>query len=522
MFYTKYRPQKFSEIQKPNETADALVNEIKSDKTVHAYLFVGPRGTGKTTTARILAKALNCTDLQKNGDPCGECANCKAIQAGNFVDLIEIDAASNRGIDDIRDLRDKVRLAPSIGKRKIYIIDEVHMLSTDAFNAFLKTLEEPPRNTVFILCTTEFHKVPETIKSRCQVFRFKRATLEQLVNKLHAIAKTEKAKVEDTDLEKIALASLGGYRDAETLLQQIIEGEVDIESFLNTSPYETYQNFTALLLDRDAAGALTVINKSFESGTDLYMWTGEFLRYLRSLLFIKAGVSDEVLDVTAELLKEIKGQAGACTNAWLIKTLNLFMEAQRNVRSSFIPQLPIELAIVDTCSFENDGTVPSAKPTAKPSSSTSAPSMPKKVEKFVEILSKEPDDATEPELADVKISFSLVETKWTELVQKVSKINNSVSALLKAGKPRRLEGRFVVLEVSYAFHKERLESAKNRELVEKALSEVYEANLGIKCDLIKSADAGKLTDFNITVPASNVKDTSALLEVFDGGLPLTV
>ncbi|HSX39613.1 MAG TPA: DNA polymerase III subunit gamma/tau, partial [Candidatus Saccharimonadales bacterium] len=171
MFYTKYRPQIFTEISQPNAAADALMNEVATNKLSHAYLFIGPRGTGKTTTARILAKAANCTDLQKNGDPCNKCPNCKAIQNGNFMDLIEIDAASNRGIDDIRDLKDKIKLAPSTGSKKVYIIDEVHMLTTEAFNALLKTLEEPPKNVVFVLCTTEAHKVPDTIKSRCQVFK---------------------------------------------------------------------------------------------------------------------------------------------------------------------------------------------------------------------------------------------------------------------------------------------------------------------------------------------------------------
>ena len=191
MYYTKYRPQTFKEIQRPNDIADALMQQIKTDKTVHAYLFTGPRGIGKTTVARLLAKGLSCINLSKEGDVCGKCAFCLAVQNGNLIDLIEIDAASNRGIDDIRDLKEKVRLLPVEGKKKIYIIDEVHMLTNEAFNALLKTLEEPPKHAVFILCTTEFHKVPETIKSRCQVFKFKRPTRGQIVEKLKRIADLE-------------------------------------------------------------------------------------------------------------------------------------------------------------------------------------------------------------------------------------------------------------------------------------------------------------------------------------------
>ena len=194
MFYLKYRPQKFSDLIAPNPVADGLVNQVKGNNVSHAYLFVGPRGTGKTTTARILAKAVNCEDIQPNGDPCDKCSNCKAITKGNFPDLIEIDAASNRGIDDIRLLRDKIGLAPSQGRTKVYIIDEVHMLTAEAFNALLKTLEEPPEHAIFILCTTEASKVIDTIKSRCQIFSFRRASVEQIVSKLEFILKNEKSR----------------------------------------------------------------------------------------------------------------------------------------------------------------------------------------------------------------------------------------------------------------------------------------------------------------------------------------
>ena len=243
MFYTKYRPQIFSQISKPNDVAEALANQIKSGKTGHAYLFVGPRGTGKTTAARILAKALNCENISKSGDPCDECKVCSSIKLGSFMDLIEIDAASNRGIDDIRELKDKIKLAPSSGGKKIYIVDEVHMLTTEAFNALLKTLEEPPAHAVFVLCTTEDHKIPETIKSRCQIFKFKRATTNQIVEKLKHICKKENVKMKDEDLLKIANASAGGFRDAENLLQQIIEGELDVDSFVGVSSKQIYIDF---------------------------------------------------------------------------------------------------------------------------------------------------------------------------------------------------------------------------------------------------------------------------------------
>ena len=235
MYYTKYRPQKFSDISRTNDVADVIANQIKSGKTAHAYLMVGPRGTGKTTLARVLAKSLNCTDLKKNGDPCDKCSNCVSIRNGSFIDLIEIDAASNRGIDDIRDLKDKIRLAPTMGSNKVYIIDEVHMLTTEAFNALLKTLEEPPKKTTFILCTTEEHKVPATIKSRCQIFKLKRPTIKQIVSVLKDISKEENIDITDEDLSKIAEASMGDYRGACVLLEQVHDGDINVNALLNLS-----------------------------------------------------------------------------------------------------------------------------------------------------------------------------------------------------------------------------------------------------------------------------------------------
>ncbi len=495
MFYTKYRPQKFSEISRPNEAADALSKQVIVGNTVHAYLFVGPRGTGKTSTARILSKALNCLDLDKNGDPCDKCSSCEAIKKGSYLDLIEIDAASNRGIDDIRELKNRVKLAPAVGKNKIYIIDEVHMLTIEAFNALLKTLEEPPKSTLFILCTTELHKVPDTIKSRCQIFKFKRATIRQLVTKLEKIVTEEALIVEKADLEKIARASLGSFRDSETMLEQISEGDVTVDSLLNVGSREKYIEFCEFLFKNDSLAAIKIANKIFDEGADLYVWSGEFIKHLRDVLMLKSGMSFEVMELPDDLLSEIKEQAGYVGLPWLITTIEIFVDAQSKIKTSFIPQLPVEIAIVKIC----------GSPLTQVTFSEPPPTVP--------LPSKDKSNIVE---------ISLIGEKWGSVMSRIENINKSVLGLLRAVKPVAMEGKFLVLEVSYLFHKERLEALKNREIVERVLKDIFDTDLRVRCVIsaerpkpMNYKEVGVLTDFNVVAI-----DKNAVIDMLDGGLPL--
>jgi DNA polymerase III subunit gamma/tau len=632
MFYTKYRPQKFSEILRPNNAADALSTQVKTEKTVHAYLFIGPRGTGKTTTARILAKALNCSKLSKNGDPCGKCDACVAIQHGSFIDLIEIDAASNRGIDDIRELKSKIKLAPAHGKHKVYIIDEVHMLTKEAFNALLKTLEEPPRGVTFILCTTESNKVPDTIKSRCQVYNFKRASIKQLVEKLELIVGQEKAEIPKESLQKIASASLGGYRDAETLLQQVLEGELSVDSFSSLESCEGYIQFIDHLWRKDANGAVKMIAEAFAEGVDLYIWVGELLRYLRDLLFIKSGVDDSLITVTGEVAASIKKLAQEIELRWIVPVLDEFLEAQPKIKDAFISQLPIEISIYKICSGasgaakafdmplgggfsggdkvrggnggsrgargsgggqgatrppkggsgelrkgKDDGSTktpttksennPGALKVAALEASTAVASS---VEVLAEVILETvvPDplisseiDSSEPasvassvpasvsvdtegrdtaqdapqELPDIShapaISITLEEivADWPNFLKELRAENPSLISIMKHGKPLRVEGGKLVVEVCYTFHKDRLETPKNKKAVENALDAIYSCKLSLRCELNKerakklsAGTAHVLSDYNIVNPADGkvTVDKDALIDAFDGGLPL--
>ena len=521
MYYTKYRPQKFSEISKPNEIAEALATQVKNKKLGHAYLFVGPRGTGKTTTARILAKTLNCADIDKNGDPCDKCDFCLAVKTGNFLDLIEIDAASNRGIDDIRDLRDKIKLAPTSGKKKVYIIDEVHMLTAEAFNALLKTLEEPPAHATFILCTTEAHKVPETIKSRCQVFKFKRASVSQIVAKLEDIVLQEKlkTKVAKETLEKIAQASLGGFRDAETLLQQIVEGEVDVDSFVGLSSKQNFVDFVDSLIKKDTNSALRMVNKLFEEGIDLFTWSLELAKYLRDLLFISAGASEGLVDVSQEIFSEMERQAKILSAPQIVEYINAVIAAQNEIKNSNITQLPLEVAIVKICEGGGAGGYSGGGEPGIPG----IPNEPVAIS--LHKVSQTPKKSKTPKTKKFDSSMKQIKSAWEDVIKVLVVYNHGLSALMKTTRPVDiLEGR-LVLEVSYKFHKERLETPKNRQIVESALEEILGESLPILCRVSEEPrpkskyESGELTDFNVKVPADTVLGTK-LIEVFDGALPL--
>ncbi len=557
MYYTKYRPQKFSEMSRTNEIANILAKQVQMGKTAHAYLLVGPRGTGKTTVARILAKSLNCSKLKANGDPCDKCSNCLSIKEGSFIDLIEIDAASNRGIDDIRDLRDKIRLAPTMGKNKVYIIDEVHMLTTEAFNALLKTLEEPPKNTTFILCTTEDHKVPATIKSRCQIFKFKRPSIKQIVLVLKEVAKGENIKISEEDLSKIAEASLGDYRGASVLLEQVHEGDVDVNTLLSLGSKKKYVECVGYLLDSKVSKALDIVSEVYNEGIDLYVWVGELLKYLRSMLFVKSGVSDAMTDVTVEVLDEIKVQARKVDIKWLVRTTNILLEAHKNIRSSFIPQLPVEIAVVEICSqdleehssesdnFPKDPSLDVSKKSNFSISKDNFKIKEKKSESNLKIkrtlknnnlvksttgsksVSNTEDKKNLKNSKKEKPAIPLknIKSKWDKFVKQSKDLNHSLTALLTLCKPVDVEGNFMILEVFYPFHKERLESTRTRKLIENLTESVYGVDLSVKCVLskekpkkLKKSDLEALTDLNVRVPTG--ADKKSILEAFDGGLPI--
>lgn len=361
--YRKYRPQTFSEIIGQEHVVQTLTNAISSGMTSHAYLFGGPRGCGKTTLARIFAKSLNCQN-RKEGEfePCNKCVSCLEIAAGKSLDLIEIDAASHRGIDEIRELREGIRFMPTSSKYKVFIIDESHQLTKEAANALLKTLEEPPSHAIFVLATTEIHKMIPTIISRCQRFDFRKLTLPEIIKRLEIVSGKEKTKLEKAALELIAINSGGSLRDAESLLDQTLtfagvsgtKKEImaeDIKDLLGLVEINTVSNFCDFLYQKKAPEALDFLNDIVNRGSDLQEFAKALINYLRQGLILKIVGAENanpiITGLTKEEMEKLQKQAGSFKEEELRKTIELFLDAENKMRYSSIPQLPLELAIVE-------------------------------------------------------------------------------------------------------------------------------------------------------------------------------
>jgi len=360
VFYRKYRPQKFSEFIGQTHVVQSLTNAISMGLISHAYLFAGPKGTGKTTLARLLAKSLNCKNRKKGEfEPCCQCENCVEIQEGRAVDLIEIDAASHRGIDEIRAIKESVKFVPTKSKYKIYLIDEAHQLTKEAANALLKTLEEPPSYIIFILATTEPEKIIPTISSRCQRFYFKKLKKEEILEKLKRIVKEEGIKIEKEALEIIALNSEGALRDAESLLDQIVtifgKNEIkaqNVREILGILETNLFAKMVDFLIEKNPKKAIEYLNYLIDEGINLPEFLRQLIKYLHQIMSFKIlGEKDNpFLDgMTVEEKNTLKEQAQKLDLNFIKKMLELFLDAQQKIKFTSFPSLPIELAIVEIC-----------------------------------------------------------------------------------------------------------------------------------------------------------------------------
>ena len=358
VLYRKYRPKTFAEIVGQEHVVQTLTNALSSGMISHAYLFSGQRGSGKTTIARLLAKSLNC-ESRKGFEPCNSCSSCNENNEARSIDMIEIDAASSGGIEQIRELREGIKFSPVKSKYKVFIIDESHQLSKDAANALLKTLEEPPAHAIFILATTEIHKMIPTIISRCQRFDFRKLTLPEIVGRLEGLAALEKAQVDKTALELIALNSGGSIRDAEGLLDQVLafggKTAQDIKEFLGMVDTALVGQFVDYLCQNKTAEAIDFLNKISEKGKDPQEFAKTLVNYLRQGLIMKVGFDSTnpiLTGLTGEECGKLKVQIANFEEPDLRRILKLFLEAENKIKYSPIPQLPLELAIIESLQKE--------------------------------------------------------------------------------------------------------------------------------------------------------------------------
>jgi len=351
--YRKFRPDNFEDVKGQDHIVTTLKNQIKNNRIGHAYLFCGTRGTGKTTIAKILGKAVNCEN-PIDGNPCGECRSCKAIAAGNSMNLIEIDAASNNGVDNIREIREEVQYSPAEGRYKVYIIDEVHMLSIGAFNALLKTLEEPPAYVIFILATTEAHKIPITILSRCQRYDFKRISIDTIASRLTELMKIEQVNVEERAIRYVAKAADGSLRDALSLLDQCLAFYMgqdlkydNVLEVLGAVDTDVFSDLLRKVLSEDTTGCIYKLEELVLSGRDLNQLVVDFTWYMRNLLLVKTseGVED-VIDVSADTLALLKQEAEMVSVEVLMRYIRIFSELSNQIRYSTQKRILIEMALI--------------------------------------------------------------------------------------------------------------------------------------------------------------------------------
>jgi DNA polymerase-3 subunit gamma/tau len=482
--YRQYRPQNFAEILGQNYIKTILQNEILSKKIAQAYLFCGPRAVGKTTMARVFAKAVNCSNL-KDGEyePCNECSNCININTGRNLDIIEIDAASNTGVDNVREnIISSSRVGSNTSRFKVFIIDEVHMLSISAFNALLKVLEEPPAHVIFILCTTEIHKVPNTIISRCQRFDFKRISVVDMVKKLDYIVRSENIKIDKSILESIARHSDGYLRDAESLLGQIISiggdeiTQEEADLVIPKNDLNEIVNLLECLSKKDVISAIQLVNSLADNGLNLKNFTVDMIELLRKMMLGKinpALTSSLGLDF-GEALEMKLGQVSAeLSLEQMVRFIEKFNSIIQEVKSSFIAQLPLELAIIEL-SGAGESNIKTFV-----SSPIAPPHNPPVREKIVEI--KETKTTTVvSESSSLNLTRDQIVAKWSEVVSGIKPLNHSLSFVLQACEITDLKDSKLCLTFKYRFHKDRVNSVQIKPVLEKLLAEVYGAPLSVE------------------------------------------
>ncbi len=500
--YLKWRPQRFEDVVGQEHVTTTLKNALRAGRVSHAYLFSGPRGTGKTTMARLLAKAVNCLEPDLAKRPCNQCRICEAVNEGRLLDLIEIDAASHTGVDNVREtIRDRVGFRPNEARYKVYVIDEVHMLSTSAFNALLKTLEEPPEHVIFCLATTEPHKVLPTILSRCQHFEFHRIPLMALVDRLEHIATEERLQVEGDALQFIARMSAGCARDAISLLDQLTAyggSKVTLErvrAVLGLSDNEVVESLLDQIAVHDVGAGLDLINEVVARGADIRQFAAQVVEHLRALLLLRVGGESALPDMDASTRRGLEGLVNRFSTHELLRAIKLFNQAQLDLRASDQNQLALELAFVEAALRQAPSPVSSAPETAATTAPAptdrgpqaagagatdrppAAPPRTLAEEAGAVVREDESVPAVEGGRADT-VTVDEVKREWVEIRRAIRAESRQVEALVNSAVLREVEDRNrVIFEFASEFLSEKLEKEENRRIVERSLSLV----LGRRC-----------------------------------------
>jgi len=535
-FYRKWRPSSWEQVIGQEHVVQTLKNAVIGGRIGHAFLFSGPRGTGKTTTARLLAKAMNCTAENPIDRPCNQCKNCQDFNDGRFLDLIEIDAASNTSVDDVRDLRDKINFSPGQGRYKVYIIDEVHMLSTAAFNALLKTLEEPPPHAIFILATTEIHKIPATVLSRCQRHEFRRIPVNTIVAYLQEVAKNENLQVEPEALVQIARQATGSMRDAISLLDQISSsGEgISLEKtqiMLGTATNQAVIDLVDFIICQNPGAGINLIHQSMDNGTDPRQLARQIVEYLRNLLLYKMG-SENLSDATPEVRTQIEKQSQQLEQAKLINMIGSFNNAANEMSSSWQPGLLLEMAFVQSSPNGKD-TRETEKPIrtsqvnhslqAKPGLGEIEPKSKPILAQSIKLTDKPPSptissdrEANNPEVQitgetgqitkpETQGRIEDISTNWIKIKALVKKQRPSTEALLNSCKSKSIKNGTLILTFASDVVKIKMDTHENLDLTSSAIEQIMGIKVPILCVVMNKATK---TSSDIEVDEGGMVDTA--------------
>ena len=515
--YREWRPQNFYDIVGQEHITTTVKNQILNDRIAHAYLFCGTRGTGKTTTAKVFAKALNCLDL-KDGEPCNECEMCRKINDGLAIDVTELDAASNNGVDKIRDIIDDVKYPPQEARFKVYIMDEVHMLSTGAVNAFLKTLEEPPNNVIFILATTDPQKLPITILSRCQRFDFKRINNNEITERLRKIVNEQNALADDKSLNLIARVSDGAMRDALSILDQAISmgnGAVEYDVLINMLGLVTNDhlfNLTNSVIQRNVEKSIGIIDEVVYAGKDIYLFIKDLIAHDRNILMAKVTNNpEEVLDMSEENIALIKEQASKIRAEEVMRYIRILQETESNAKVSKQARLYLELAVIKMCKIEYDTSneviltrinkleeglkngslkVVSAASTNKGDSKkevvTNKPNREQPKLRSNDIVANE----------NSKVTLNDIQRSWKDILERFkARRAMIVYASMLTGKPVECKNGVLTIEYEdqFKFNKDRLEKPEYRAIIQEVLAEIFREDIKIAFEVEEVSNNEKST-----------------------------